>query len=767
MAMSESENDFRERFYTCDEETLEDFIGFIDTFDNMPMNTKENETKSSKSLQCKRKRPTTKTSKKELLLKCYENQRKTRCKKADKSPPPKVVKYGVSGTDKGESESGDGDGDEENEDEDEENNDEEVIVIEKVEVDEIIKLDENNVIEKHEGNIKKHVIGKEHVGKPDVMAEDEMTVNLEERHSTEKKCIDCHKLYRDNKDDKVKRKCRICKCNEHGCLMLLNNIISKGDTWLCGECLQLTKMVESKHPDLYENLRKALVKQDKKGKIARSDQNKTLVNKMRTASNSRGREKEEKREGAEEKLQKKNILNPRVPLSYRDNVVAFNGEDLRSLNDGEWISDAIIAFWFRYLEEVVYQNNQNILFISPSVTQVLKQGLTDVFSTTANSLNIGQKEYVLMAVNNNKLDKAGGYHWSLVVYKVKDDVWLHYDSMDPVNLKEAKSLVSRMQEYIEPGSTPMLFTMGSTQQKNNCDCGAYTMINAGKVALMLTRELGISQFRVEKEDIANLRNKVCELLTSPEQQKIKDVSAPSNFDGVKDNILIDSQNSMFKKPLQPNPQPRNTTNKSTTTNLGLADVKKYPNINRDKICPFLTRGTCRYGAKGENNLGKCQKYHPNQCKEYNLNGTTEKGCKKGKECSDWHATYICLLSANSNMCTRINCQFKHHKSCTTTKDNDNFLESNQHYKIPKLYQSLEYLPLINRQPPQHQRQRRHHHHQRYQHQPQKMHLGHSWQANNKIPHTNQRQYNKQPQVSEDRLIHLIRTVIREETNNHC
>ena len=321
------------------------------------------------------------------------------------------MKYGTSGTDKGESESGDEENEnEENEDEDDEEEDEEVVVIEKVDVDEIVKLDGNNVKENHESNIEKYVNVKENVGKPDVVAEDEMAVNIEEKHSTEKMCIDCHKLYCDNKDDKTKRRCRICKCNEHGCLMLLNNIISKGDTWLCGECLQLTIMVESKHPDLYENLRKALVKQDKKGKIIRNDQNKTLVNKARTARNSRGRGKEEEKGGAEKKLQKKNILNPRVPLSDRDNLVAFDEEDMQSLNDGKWISDAIIAFWFTYLAEVVYQNNQDILFIPPSVTQVLKQGPTDVFSTIADSLNIGQKEYVLMAVNNNKLDKAGGYH---------------------------------------------------------------------------------------------------------------------------------------------------------------------------------------------------------------------------------------------------------------------------------------------------------------------------------------------------------------------
>ena len=592
-----------------------------------------------------------------------------------------------------------------------------------------------------------------------------------EGHPIEKKCIDCEELYYDDKNDKAKRKCRICKCNEHGCLILSNNIISKGDTWLCGECLQLSSMVERRHPDLYENLRKILAKDNSIRKVTRCNQNKTMVNKdgetknqVRTTSNSRERGKDEKKgkDGSEEKLQEKNIPSPRVPLSYRD--IGLFEEDLRSLNDGEWISDGIIAFWFGYLAEVAYQDNQDILFIPPSVTQILKQGPIDLFSKTIEALNIGQRKYVLMAVNNNKSDKAGGYHWSLLIYKVKDDVWLHYDSMEDINLKEAQTLLSRMQDYINPGSPPKLYAMGSTQQRNNFDCGAYTMINAEKVALMLTRGTSISQFRVVEENIKSLRSCVRELITSIEREKNADSPVLRYFDGAVDSIPIDSQNSALKKPLNPHPQPRNTIVKPATTNLGLADVKKYPNINRDKICPFLIRGTCRYGVTGENNLGKCHKYHPNQCKDYNLNGTTDRGCKKGKECSNWHATYICLLSANSYMCTRINCQFKHHKNCTTTRDNDNFLENNQHRKMPKPYQNP--LP-TNRRPLQHQHHRRpyQHHQPRYHQQQQPMNTGRSWHANNKIPHTDPLQYNKLPQVSEVRLIHLIRKVIQEETIN--
>ena len=85
-----------------------------------------------------------------------------------------------------------------------------------------------------------------------------------------------------------------------------------------------------------------------------STQNKTLTNKEggiknkeRTADSRESRIEEQRgKGGVEDDLQKK-ILNPRAQM-IRD--VALFEEDLQSINDGKWISDGIITFWFRYLE---------------------------------------------------------------------------------------------------------------------------------------------------------------------------------------------------------------------------------------------------------------------------------------------------------------------------------------------------------------------------------------------------------------------------------
>ena len=169
-------------------------------------------------------------------------------------------------------------------------------------------------------------------------------------------------------------------------------------------------------------------------------------------------------------------------------------------------------------------------------------------------------------------------------------------------------------------------------------------------------------------------------------------------------------------------------------------------------------GKCRYGAKGENQFGKCDRYHPNQCRTYNLNGSTDNGCKNGIKCNEWHATYICRSSANSKTCSRPECPFKHHRNCTITS-NDNFLE-NQHQhmmprqqmgsRFPRYHQQQQYRSHNYRQPFHHQQPFNYHHQQQPFH--------------HQKPFRHQRSLNQSPQVSPDNLLQMIRTIIREESN---
>ena len=230
---------------------------------------------------------------------------------------------------------------------------------------------------------------------------------------------------------------------------------------------------------------------------------------------------------------------------------------------------------------------------------------------------------------------------------------------------------------------------------------------------------------------------------------------------ITENETIDD-NGTNNQPL-PQVDPLQNTNPNGINNTGnlagslsptnYRDVMRYPNMNKDKICHFLARGSCRYGAKGENELGKCQRYHPSQCKKFNVNGITENGCKEGNECQNWHATYICRLSADKNQCSRPNCRFKHHKNCTTTGNNDDyninsFLAYNQQNKIPRQYQGP--------QPSRYNKnQSQHQHH----------YMNRRFAVNRQTgPHHQQWQNRQMPPVPEERLVHLIRAIIQEERN---
>ena len=387
---------------------------------------------------------------------------------------------------------------------------------------------------------------------------------LVEVNAPNKECIDCGKLYSDCKSDKAKRKCRICKCNEHGCLMGVNHATSKGDLWLCSECMQLTNIVERKHPDLFENLRTALMRKNTKRK-KNSNQNKTSVNKVGDRSNKKTLSYDKNGD-----LQMKDKLNSRNPLSYLD--IVFNDEDMQSLNEGEWISDSIIAFWFKYLEDVEFKDNQDILFIPPSVTQALK-GFTEDIKMILEPLNICQKKYILLAVNDNKLDRVGGQHWSLLVYSTKKNVWYHYDSLDNFNLREAQSLIERLQEAILPGSTPNITTACCMQQDNNYDCGAYTMINAQKMAWIFAGEpnpiMEFAPFTVFKESIKRLRNKVRGMIKTAAidpkpSKKNKDDRVPRDFNGFKEPFENNQNPPLPPLVFDTNNQFRHANNKPVT-----------------------------------------------------------------------------------------------------------------------------------------------------------------------------------------------------------
>ena len=343
----DDESGKRERFHTCIEDTVEEMEKF---FDNKEKEIEREGSDKSKKLNTnnkiltqnknKRGRSRVKTSEKLISKKTLENRTKKygfvprvkpRTPADEKSPPAKAKRTESLHTEEDFMENED-----ENEDGDEED-----------EMNEVFEVFEN---ETNDTEV------------------EEITPN--------KICIDCNQKYCDEKNNEFEMKCRICKSNEHGCIKETQRVRSRGDTWLCADCVELTNMIEKVHPNLFSNLRKTLVKKGTKRK--------------------RENECEEIRTTSKSKTEETKMKEKRVSFKTTVNVfdTSITDEDLASLEDGKWITDSVIALWFKYLQEEVCDEDSKMLFIPPSVTQLLKEGFTDDFSLILEPLNIWQKKYI-------------------------------------------------------------------------------------------------------------------------------------------------------------------------------------------------------------------------------------------------------------------------------------------------------------------------------------------------------------------------------------
>ena len=287
--------------------------------------------------------------------------------------------------------------------------------------------------------------------------------------------IDCSQPYYQEKNNEIKRKCKICKANAHGCLKESSHEKSKGDTWLCNDCIELTNMIDKFHPNLYSNLRKTLLNKGIKRKRENTD-DEEIEEIMKTS----------KRKSEENNVKEKHVS---FKTSYEIGGITIYNEDITSLDDGKWITDPVIALWFQDIQEEVCVKHPEILFIPPSVTLLLKEGFTDDFNVILDPLNIWQKKYIFMPVNNWKATSKGeGTHWSLLMYTIKENMWYYYDSLKKLNLKEARYLVGRVQDYLRPGSTPKITEAICSQQQNNYDCGVFTMAYTNELVKMITED---------------------------------------------------------------------------------------------------------------------------------------------------------------------------------------------------------------------------------------------------------------------------------------
>lgn len=168
-----------------------------------------------------------------------------------------------------------------------------------------------------------------------------------------------------------------------------------------------------------------------------------------------------------------------IVLSFQNSLL--RSSDVNLLRGPYWLNDQIISFYMEYLEKVVYKDNESLLFVSPEVVQCIKLVSKEEMGIFLSPLNATEKPFVFFPLNDNDEDRAGGNHWSLLVFSRPEKTFFHYDSFHSNNFRHCYNFVRSLAYGI--GCTEFDFKSGDClQQTNGYDCGIHVICNVESIA---------------------------------------------------------------------------------------------------------------------------------------------------------------------------------------------------------------------------------------------------------------------------------------------
>lgn len=173
-----------------------------------------------------------------------------------------------------------------------------------------------------------------------------------------------------------------------------------------------------------------------------------------------------------------------VVLSFHESCLRTS--DVQLLQGPHWLNDQIISFYYEYLEHVKYRNNQDMLFVSPEVTQYIKFADDAELDTLLNQLKVAKKPFIFFVLNDNESTMAGGTHWSLLVFSRPEKSFFHFDSWSNNNLHASNQFVHRIKDTLSCHIC-QIKPVKCLQQTNGYDCGVHVMCMTDNIADNINR----------------------------------------------------------------------------------------------------------------------------------------------------------------------------------------------------------------------------------------------------------------------------------------
>ncbi|XP_043275985.1 sentrin-specific protease 8-like [Venturia canescens] len=210
-------------------------------------------------------------------------------------------------------------------------------------------------------------------------------------------------------------------------------------------------------------------------------------------------------------------MEDKVELSYYDCLLRKHDLDL--LRGSHWLNDALIGFYFEYLQhkhDDSREGKREILFISPELTQLLKLTEPQDYALFLEPLNAKECNYVLFPLNDcESRDAAGGSHWSLLVFSKKEKTSFHLDSCKGVNRKIALQFTNSIMDYFLGSSNTNFVEMPNCpQQDNGYDCGLFALCFAAIILQQVDKVSGVEKCKFDgvRSLVRTKRNELLDLI---------------------------------------------------------------------------------------------------------------------------------------------------------------------------------------------------------------------------------------------------------------
>lgn len=127
-------------------------------------------------------------------------------------------------------------------------------------------------------------------------------------------------------------------------------------------------------------------------------------------------------------------------------------------------------------------------------------------------LNVHQKKFLILPLNDNSENKPGGSHWSLLVYSKCDNLFFNFDSASCHNYEVCSQLVKIIKGCLKIKGEKIQ-QVDCLQQNNSYDCGIYLICHTDLVCKTIMKSKSLKEIgKISYKSVLSKRSEIVEII---------------------------------------------------------------------------------------------------------------------------------------------------------------------------------------------------------------------------------------------------------------